>query len=807
GVQSYETIKPDLEAYLTLFSARQKQDYSIHLVCDNDGQALRMEELLRSRDLNCRVILSEIKKDQVKKSNAITANEFSPRDLLQGYQDIVICTGPMQTGFIFPDARLLMVTDREMFGRYKRRHVERRKYKGRAIAAVTDIQRGDYVVHIDHGVGRYIGIREQNIDGRLTELIELEYSDGNKLLVPVENVGHVQKYSSTEGAAPALDNLGGTQWKKRRKKSQEKVEQMAKELLEIYAKREAAVGEAFSPDNTWQVEFEDSFLYQETPDQLRAIEEIKADMCSNKPMDRLLCGDVGFGKTEVAMRAVFKCVMEKRQAAVLVPTTILAQQHFHTFRERFADYPVRVGVLSRFCTDAEQRETIRALKKGEVDVVIGTHRLLSTDVEYLDLGLLVVDEEHRFGVAQKEKIKRLRASIDILTLSATPIPRTLHFALGGLRDMSVINTPPRDRLPVRTRVIHFTPNDIQEAITREINRGGQIYFVHNRVETIARVATQIKSVVPKARICIAHGQMHERELEKVMVDFIDRKFDILVATTIIENGLDIPNVNTIIINRADAFGLAQLYQLRGRVGRDVKRAYAYLVVPDGRPVTDTALRRLRAIEEFTELGMGFQIALRDMEIRGVGNLLGSEQHGAIDTVGFEMYCQMLEEAVQLMRGGGQVTDETVEIQWKISALLPSEYVPVESQRLNFYKRCAAVRTGKELEDMRAELRDRYGELPQATLNLLSISLMRILARRAEVSKVSATGKGFTITPSGDLFDFLRRALELREKSKKIKAISAGADGSIVFEIEAWNAEKGIEFAMKILKILGNEPNR
>jgi len=790
GVQDYDTIPPDLDAYISLMRSRQGQDFSIHVVCDNEGQVTRLKEQLNEHDL-----------DSMSYIPGKPETDFHRRHLLEGYQAIILTTGPMHTGFIFAEARLLMVTDREMFGRYKRRRAYRRAHKGRTISSPGEIRRGDYVIHTDHGVGEYLGIRRQTIDGRNTELLELEYAEGNKLLVPIENVGRIQKFSSPEGATPTLDRLGGQRWSNRKRKSQEKIEQMAQELLEIYARRETARGHAYGPDTIWQREFEESFIYDETRDQLRAIDEIKDDMVQPRPMDRLLCGDVGFGKTEVAMRAAFKAVQEKKQVAILVPTTILAQQHFVTFKERFADYPVKIEVISRFRTDTEQREVIKNLKTGDVHVVIGTHRLLSTDVAFLDLGLLIVDEEHRFGVKQKEKIKSLRASVDILTLSATPIPRTLHFALSGLRDMSTINTPPRDRLPVRTRVIHFDKHELEEAVMRELNRGGQIYFVHNRVQTIHRAAKRLTEIVPQARIAIGHGQMHERELEKVMFDFINRKYDILLATTIIESGLDIPNVNTIIINRADAFGLAQLYQLRGRVGRDVKRAYAYLIVPDGRPITDTAVKRLRAIEEFTELGMGFQVAMRDLEIRGTGNILGPEQHGAIDAVGFELYCTMLEEAVQRMRGTGSVLDEPVEIKWNLSALLPAEYVPVEPQRLEFYKRCSTARSPGDIEEMKAELRDRYGEIPDEAENLMTLSLMRVLARQCGIRAVTAGRKGFRLTPRGDVFDFLRRALTLQDKSKRIKAISADVDGSILFQLNNWDPDKHAPFALKVLNRL------
>jgi transcription-repair coupling factor len=888
GAVSFENLPTELDTFLSLIKSKQKQEYSVHVVCDNDGQVMRLDELMREHEITSRVVLeredgapkpqaggwrpetvgqkpqagkreltpadselqaphsaspasdsslqppasslpppasslgpqtsslqppassllppaSSLQPPAYSLRSSASPQSFRPHDVLEGYQEVVLVTGPLQNGFVFPEALLLIITDREMFGRYKRRHVYRKAYKGRPIASAAEIRPGDFVVHMDHGIGRFLGIRRQEIDGRATELLDIEYAERNKLLLPIENVGRIQKYSSVEGATPALDRLGGTRWINRRKKSQEKIEQMAQELLEIYAKRAVAAGFAFGADTTWQSEFEDSFIYDETPDQLRAIDEVKADMCQARAMDRLLCGDVGFGKTEVAMRAAFKAVQEKRQVAILVPTTILAQQHYTTFRERFAEYPVRTEVLSRFRSEAEQAETVRQVKYGGIDIIIGTHRLLSADVQFADLGLLIIDEEHRFGVRQKEKIKAMRASVDILTLSATPIPRTLYMALSGLRDMSVINTPPRDRLPIRTRVIRFIPEEIEQAILRELNRGGQIYFVHNRVRNIAGVARRLREIVPQARIAVAHGQMLERDLEQVMLDFIDRKYDILLSTTIIESGLDIPNVNTIIINRADAFGLAQLYQLRGRVGRDVKRAYAYLIIPDGRPITDTAIRRLRAIEEFTELGMGFQVAMRDLEIRGTGNILGAEQHGAIEAVGFDLYCHLLEEAVQRLRGETRDDDFPVEVKWNVAAFLPAEYVPVESQRIAFYRRCATAREPKNLEDLTEELRDRFGALPAEAANLVAISTLRLLARRCWVERIFVTPRGFKLTPRADALALLRDAQRLRENNqfKEIRSISAEGSGTIVFEYRKWQSDKGLEAAARVLHALAH----
>ena len=657
------------------------------------------------------------------------------------------------------------LTDREIFGRYKRRHTYRRLYKGMPIAAAGEIQRGDYVVHVEHGIGRFLGMRQQEIDGRKVDLLEIEYAEGNKLLVPVENIRCVQKYSGTEAAPPALDKLGSSRWRKRSQKAREDIEKMAGELLELYARREMAVRRSFSPDTSRQAEFEASFLYRETPDQWSAITQVKRDMEREKPMDRLVCGDVGYGKTEVAIRAIFKCIQEGRQAAILVPTTILALQHFNTLRERFADYPIKVDMLSRFKSSKEIKEIIQKIKEGAIQVVVGTHRLLSNDIAFADLGLVVVDEEQRFGVRHKERLKQLRSSVDFLTLTATPIPRTLYMALSGLRDLSVINTAPPDRLPIKTRIIHFEEDQIAEAILRELNRGGQVFFVHNRIHNIHEIVERLQKIVPHARIAIGHGQMDDSSLEDVMMDFIDRKYDILVSTTIIENGLDIPNCNTIIINRADAFGLAQLYQLRGRVGRERRRAYAYLIVPQGQMITETAAKRLAAIEEFTELGVGFNIALRDMEIRGTGNILGAEQHGTIDQIGFEMYCEMLEEAVRKMRGEVAAPISEVEIKWKLECTLPPSYIPVESQRIAFYKRIAGLRTQAELKDLTQEMEDRYGDLPAPAQNLLRVSRLRILASSHSISLAGSVPLGVRLSLSGSVMDFIAKIRAAQNKAK------------------------------------------
>jgi transcription-repair coupling factor (superfamily II helicase) len=681
--QGLDTQKPSFEHYVGLIRSRLSDGWLVAVVADNDGQAKRLEDLFAEQEIG------SVRWDGNRwiSGGRPAATPGKGRGAGGGWQaDVLVVSGLLHSGFILPSAGLFVVTDREIFGRYKRRHVYRKLYKGQPIADPRQIRQGDYVVHLDHGVGKFEGMRTQNLDGRVADFLELTYADEAKLLVPVDKIHLVQKFSSADAVPSALDKLGSGKWTKRRQKSLEDIQKLAQDLIDLYAKRELVPGYSYHPDKGSQQEFEASFLHTETPDQLRAISEVKRDMEADKPMDRLVCGDVGFGKTEVAIRAAFKAIQDGKQVALLCPTTILAQQHYLTFRERFADWPIRVEKISRFESTRQIKDIGRGLASGEIHMVVGTHAILSKSIQFKDLGLVIVDEEQRFGVAQKDRLKEMRASVDFLTLTATPIPRTLYMALSGLRDMSVINTPPADRQPIRTRIIHWEREMLEEAILRELNRGGQVFFIHNRVQNIHQIAERIQEIVPSARLAIAHGQMNEKDLEQVMLDFIDRKFDILVSTTIIESGVDIPNCNTIIINRADAFGLAQLHQMRGRVGREDRRAYAYLIVPAGQGMSEEAISRLKAIEEFTTLGMGFNLALRDLEIRGTGNLLGKEQSGTMNAIGFELYCQMLDEAVAVLRQGGipdldSARNRDVEVQWKISAYIPAQFVPVEAQRV------------------------------------------------------------------------------------------------------------------------------
>ncbi|MCC5875958.1 MAG: transcription-repair coupling factor [Candidatus Sumerlaeia bacterium] len=732
---NYAPVALDLENWILQIRKFQTQDYTVVVVCDNDGQVQRFDELLREQEISA----LPVKGDALPES-------FEVRSVLSGFQDVVLVVGGLQTGFALGDMRLCIITDREIFGRYKRRYIYKKIYKGKPVQRTSDIRRNDYVVHVEHGIGQFLGMRVQELDGRQLELIELLYADNNKLLVPVDKITKVQRYAGPESAQPTLDKLGSPKWGKRRKKNTEEIEKIAEELLQIYAEREVAQRPPHSGDTHLQREFEASFLYQETPDQLQAISEAKADMEKQRPMDRLVCGDVGFGKTEVAIRAIFKCHQSGRQAAILCPTTILAQQHYNNFRERFADYPIRMDMISRFRKPAEVRETKKKLRLGELDVVVGTHALLSKDIQFQNLGLVVVDEEQRFGVKAKERLKELRRELDLLTLSATPIPRTLHMALSGLRDLSLITTPPPDRQPIKTRVISFEEEQIAEAILRELNRGGQVYFVHNRVNTIQEVARRVQEIVPHARIAVAHGQMKESELEETMINFIANEHDILVATTIIESGVDIPNCNTIIINRADAFGLAQLYQLRGRVGRERRRSYAYLIVPQGKAITDSAVKRLQAIEEFADLGAGFSIAMRDLEIRGAGDILGKAQHGAITEIGFELFCELLEEKVAERKDGASLNRPfDVDIRWDSASYIPPNYMPMEAQRVTFYKRIASAREQEEIDEIHDELRDRYGELPQSAKTFIDTNRLRLACQPHRIAGVRKSGTLIRLT--------------------------------------------------------------
>ncbi len=642
-------------------------------------------------------------------------------------------------GVVLPEANLALFGANDLFDEAdaaSQRPQQRKSKTSAFLSDFRDLAVDDYVVHVEHGIGQYKGLREiaQDDQGN-AEFMILEYAEGARLYVPLTRLDLVQKFRSSEGAKPSLSRLGTQGWGKTKAKVKKAMKDMAEELLKLYAVRRTAQGHAFPPDSQWQREFEDAFEFQETPDQEQAIADVKTDMEAGTPMDRLLCGDVGYGKTEVAMRAAFKAVGDSLQVAVLAPTTVLAFQHFETFKRRFAAFPVNIDMISRFRNAKQQKEIVERVEAGKVDILIGTHRLLSKDIKFPHLGLVVIDEEQRFGVRHKERLKQMRREVDVLTMSATPIPRTLHMSMVGLRDMSVIETPPKDRMAIQTVVAAWDEELVRNAIEHELDRGGQVYLVHNRVESIYEIAARAQEMVPRARVLVGHGQMHEAELEKVMLGFIRHEADVLVATTIIENGLDIPLCNTILINRADRHGLSELYQLRGRVGRSNRRAYAYLLVPPLAELTPIARRRLAALKEFSDLGAGFKIAALDMELRGAGNLLGGEQSGHIEAVGFELYTSMLERAIQELRGEEQPDAIEAQLNLGIDIRIPAGYIPEENQRLRMYKRMAGVESEQRLEDVQAEMQDRYGPLPEAVRNLASYAALRLLSRRLGVAAI------------------------------------------------------------------------
>jgi transcription-repair coupling factor (superfamily II helicase) len=697
---------------------------------------------------------------------------------LLGDRGATLGVGLVSAGFTLRGAGLAILTDHEIFARYRRRRRRLKRSGGLSLAELSALKVGDYVVHEDHGVGVYRGMQRLTLNGQETDCVEISYAESDRLFVPVQQLALVSRYAAGEGAKPSVHRLGSGVWQKTKARAQKAIQDMAESLVRAYAARKALPGYACKPDTVWQRELEASFPFDETPDQQRAIEEVRADMEVDRPMDRLICGDVGYGKTEVAIRAAFKMVQEGKQVAILVPTTILAQQHLLTFRERLADYPIRVEVLSRFRTAREQKATLVDLAAGKVDIVIGTHRMLSKDVTFPDLGLVVIDEEHRFGVTQKEKIRQISRQVDVLAMTATPIPRTLNLSLAGARDMSVIETPPRDRLPVHTEILEYDEEVISDAILREIDRGGQVFFVHNRVETIHNAALLVQKLVPQVRVAVAHGQMAERQLEHVMLQFLERKSDVLVSTMIVESGLDIPSVNTLIVDRADALGLAQLYQLRGRVGRSAYRAFAYLLVPSRRVLTEEAEKRLRVIEEFDDLGAGFKIALKDLEIRGAGNLLGPEQSGFIIGLGFDLYVKLLEEAVMGLKGEAAEVKPEPRLLTDWSAYLPDDYVPDEHEKLNLYRRLAETRGLEGLDDLTLEMLDRFGQLPEPAVALFELRRLRLLGAAAMVENMRVFH---------DVAEFiLRRPL----KPAEIR----GVVGALNFQVEFFT---GREFGLRL----------
>jgi transcription-repair coupling factor (superfamily II helicase) len=702
----------------------------IVIACHQQAQAERLKDLLTPYKLPCFI------------------NDSSFQDVItrkESHSSISILIGDISRGFRLPDSLLTMIAEEELFGKRVRRRGVSEVRKKQLLASLAELKPGDYMVHIDHGIGLYRGLQHISLGNTAGDFLLLEYAGSDKLFLPVDRLGLVQRYVGPEGSNPSLDKLGGISWEKSKGKARKNIEELAGELLEIYARRQLSEGFSFSPPDEMYREFEASFAWEETPDQLSAIQDVLADMQHSKPMDRLVCGDVGYGKTEVALRGAFKSALDGKQVGILVPTTILAQQHYETFHERLKEYPVTVEVLSRFRTAKEQKAILERLKKGDIDIIIGTHRLLQKDVAFKDLGLMIIDEEQRFGVKDKERLKSFRAVVDVMTLTATPIPRTLYMSMMGIRDLSIIDTPPVDRLAVKTFVSRFSEDLIREAVLRELRRGGQIFFVHNRVQTIGKRAELLAQLVPEAKIAVGHGQMGEHELEKVMLGFMHGETNLLLCTTIIESGLDIPNANTLIVDHADKFGLSQLYQLRGRVGRSTQRGYAYLLIPGEGAISSDARERLRVLQEISELGAGFRIATHDMEIRGAGDMLGNRQSGTVTEIGFELYNQMLEETIARMRGEESIERVEPEINLKVPAFIPEAYVKDAGQRLVIYKKLTQAESEEDVLDVQNEMLDRFGKYPLATTYLFEIMKLRVLLKKLIVRQIDFDGKAVIIS--------------------------------------------------------------
>lgn len=722
---SFEALVKDLKQF-------KKKGYRVLLLSGSRTRAKRLAEDLRDQEL----------------SAVYTEDPF--REVQQG--EILTYYGHVNKGFEYPMLKFVVLSETDIFGAEKKKRRPKKLYQGQKIKDFNELKVGDYVVHESHGLGIYKGIEKVEMDHVVKDYMKIEYRDGGNLYVLATGLDVIQKYASAEAKSPKLNKLGSKEWEKTKTKVKGAVNEVAKDLVELYAARQSGKGYQYGKDTVWQREFEEMFPFEETEDQLNAIADTKADMESGRIMDRLICGDVGYGKTEIAIRAAFKAVQEGKQVVYLVPTTILAQQHYNTFVQRMKDFPVKIELLSRFRTTSGIKKAVAELQKGFVDIVIGTHRVLSEDVKFKDLGLLIIDEEQRFGVAHKEKIKKLKENVDVLTLTATPIPRTLHMSLVGIRDMSVLEEAPEDRLPIQTFVCEYNEEMVREAISRELARNGQVYYVYNRVNNIADVASQIAALVPEATVAYAHGQMKEQELEQIMYDFINGEIDVLVTTTIIETGLDISNVNTMIIHDSENMGLSQLYQLRGRVGRSNRTAYAFLMYRRDKMLTEVAEKRLEAIREFTDLGSGFKIAMRDLEIRGAGNLLGVRQHGHMDAVGYDMYCKMLNEAIQRLKGERGAVDFSTLIDLDVDAYIPASYIVNETQKLDIYKRIAGIENSKERDDMRDELLDRFGEIPKSVDNLLRIALIRVAAHKLYLAEIKGKKERILLTfcPDADV---------------------------------------------------------
>lgn len=777
--KTLNSYQGQLELLIDEISNKKNQEYKTLILSGTKARGERLVQTLRERNI-----------------------ESSYKDKVDVIQDgeVVITFGNQQKGFEYPNYKLCVISDREVFGEAKRKL--KRKIKSRKgiskIKSFAELKPGDYVVHANHGIGVYKGIKQIEVAGIKRDYLDIVYDKGDKLYVPVDQLDLIQKYIGSEGRFPKINKLGSSEWYKAKAKARKSINEIAEDLVKLYAMRATVKGYKFKKDTQWQKQFEDEFPYEETPDQLTSLQEIKKDMESDKPMDRLLCGDVGYGKTEVAIRAAFKAVMDGKQVAFLVPTTILAEQHYKNIKNRFSDFPVKIEMVSRFRTAKEQKETLKRVKEGNVDILIGTHRLVSKDVQFKDLGVLIVDEEQRFGVKQKEKIKNIKKNVDVLTLSATPIPRTLHMSLSGVRDISVIETPPEERYPIQTYVVEQNDQLIRDAILREIGRGGQVYFVYNRVENIERIAEYVKNLVPESSVGIIHGQMPERQLEKEMFDFMSKKYNVLVCTTIIETGMDIQNVNTIIIYDSDKMGLSQLYQLRGRVGRTNRIAYAYLLYTKDKVLTEVAEKRLKALRDFTELGSGFKIAMRDLEIRGAGNIMGSSQHGHMAAIGYDLYCRMLEDTVKLVKG--EISKEPVEttVDLKVDAFISADYIQDEIQKIEVYKKIAAIDGTEDYNDIGEELEDRYSVIPDSVRNLMDIAYIKNQAKSVYIEDIKEIGEQILFKFSQGEREFTSIFKKLVQKYKSQSIIKFGTQPYFIIKSNEIKKEQKLDFLKQLL---------
>jgi len=761
--QSTQRISGDLATLTGELMEVARDSQRVIIYCNNPGEQQRLRELFADTPLSDRANLE--------------------------YR-----IGSLSEGFRIPALGLAVLTHHEMFHRYQRRRMASPRRRGAAIESFIELEKGDYVVHIAHGIARYLGSETLERENGTEDFLVLQFAEGTKLYVPAARITLVQKYIGSAGASPRLSKIGGTAWQKRKDAVKTALKDLAVELLDVQAMRERLPGISYPEDTEWQTEFENAFIYEETEDQLTVNDEIKRDMEASKPMDRLICGDVGYGKTELGMRAAFKTVMHGKQVGILVPTTVLAQQHYRTFRERMADYPVRIEVVSRFKTAKEQKTILEHTAFGKVDILIGTHRLIQHDVSFKDLGLVIIDEEQRFGVKHKERLKKLRALVDVLTMTATPIPRTLHMSLMGLKDISTLDTPPPDRLAIHTEVHRWDEDLIREAILREMNRGGQIYFVHNRVFNIQLVAAQLREIVPEASFTIVHGQMPKDQLEDHMTAFVEGKYDVLLSTTIIESGLDIPNVNTLIVNRADDYGLADLHQLRGRVGRYKHRAYAYFLIPRDRPITQKSFRRLKAIEEYHELGAGFKIALRDLEIRGAGNILGVQQHGHIAAVGYDLYCKLLDVCVREIKGEEVPKEPDITIDFGLDAYVPADYIIEDMLRMEMYRKIARASNLNEIESVYFELKDRFGEPPRPAVDLFTRETLRVLAMPLDITYLGMRKK-YVLGKFRNQSKIERSFAHLRDKVRIVDAYTV----HMMLPSNCETAEQAMSYLMGILQ--------